>query len=128
MRRVPERLPLLNFLVKQGQGTSSRALVVVVRWLLLIKRRHAKLLMDESLMLTAAWSISVMCVVAEGRLVQVAELGHHGVDAAKETLIFFDDIELIGATSKSRDSFAQILWQYLERPIGLLAADEYFTN
>ena len=125
---MPERLPLLNFLVEQGQGASSRALVVVVRWLLLIERRHAKLLMNKSLMLTATWSVSVMCVVAEGRLVQVAELGHHGVDAAKETLIFFDHIELICATSKSCDSFAQVLWQYLERPVGLLAADEHFTN
>ena len=61
-------------------------------------------------MLTATWSVSVMRVVAEGRFVQVAELGHHSVDAAKETLIFFNHIELICATSESCDSFAQILW------------------
>ena len=47
VRRVPQRLPLLDFLVQKCQR------VLQVRRLLLIKRRHAKLLVDKSLMLAA---------------------------------------------------------------------------
>ena len=56
--------------------------------MLLIERRHAEFLVHQRLVLAARWSIPIMRVVAEGRLVQVAEcMWHDSIDPAKETLI-----------------------------------------
>ena len=58
--------------------------------MLLIERRHAKLLVHKCLVLAARWSIPIVRVVAEGWLVQVAErMGHDSIDPAKETLILY---------------------------------------
>ena len=73
-----------------------------------------------------------MGVISESSLVEVAQMGHHGVDAAQETLILFDNIKLIGTTTKTSDSFTKVLGQNLESPVCFLAADEnlayYNTN
>ena len=99
-----------------------------MRGLLLIEGRHTELLMHKRLMLTAAGPVSVMCVVAEGWLIQVSELGHHSVDAAKETLVFLNNIELVSAATHTSDGFAEVLREDLEGAISLLSTDEYLTD
>ena len=69
-----------------------------------------------------------MGVITESSLVEVAQMGHHGVDTAQETLIFFDNIQLIGTTTKTSDSFTKILGQNLECPVCFLAADENLAD
>ena len=99
-----------------------------MRRLLLIEGRHTELLMHERLMLTAAGPVPIMCVVAEGWLIQVSELGHDSVDAAKETLIFLYNIELVSAATHTSDGFAEVLREDLEGAISLLSTDEYLTD
>ena len=78
---MSQRLPLFNLLIQKCQRTSGCPLVVVMRWLLLIEGSHAELLVYERLVLAATWSVSIVRVVAEGWLVQVAKLGHHCIDS-----------------------------------------------
>ena len=81
--------------------------------LLLIKWRHSKLLMNESLMLAARRSVSIMGVVAVvrvvGGIVQISELWHDRIDAAKEAFVLLDHIKLIRTTTKASDCLAQVL-------------------
>ena len=63
---MTQRFTLFNLLVEMGQW------VLQVRWLLLVKRCHAELLMGESLVLAARWSVSIMRIVAECRFIQVS--------------------------------------------------------
>ena len=55
-------------------------------------------------------------------------MGHDSINATKETLIFFDDKELIAASTKSSDSLAQILRKDLQRAVCILATDENLTH
>ena len=79
-------------------------------------------------MFPAAWSVTIMSVIAEGGLVQVAKLWHDSVDAAKEALILLNHVELICAASHARDRLTEVLGENLERSISLLSTDEYFTD
>ena len=99
-----------------------------MRGLLLIERRHAKLLVDKRLVLSTTGPVTVMCVVAEGWFVQVAELGHDGIDSVYEAFIFLDHIELVRATTKTRNSLAEVLGQNLQRAICFLSTDEDLTD
>ena len=81
MRRVAQRLPLLNLLVEE------RKRVLQMRRLLLVERRHAELLVDERLVLATGRPVPVVRVVSEGGLVQVAQVRHHGVDSTEEAFV-----------------------------------------
>ena len=83
MSRVSQGLSLLNLLVDESQW------VLQVRRLLLIEGRHAELLVHEGLVLAARRSVTVVRVVAESVLVQVAKVGHHSVHTAQETFVFY---------------------------------------
>ena len=85
MCRMSQRLSFLNFLIKQGQWLLlliPTTRIVIMRWLLLVKRSHAEFLVYKSLMLSAAWSVAIVCIVSKSWLVQVAKLRHHSIDAA----------------------------------------------
>ena len=73
---MTERFPLFNLLVKTSEW------VLVLSQMLLIKGRHAKLLMDERLMLATRRSVAIVRIVAEVWIVQVAEcLWHDCIDS-----------------------------------------------
>ena len=99
-----------------------------MRGLLLVEGRHAKLLVHKCLVLSATGSVAIMCIVAEGWLVQVSKLGHNRVDTPHEALILLDHIQLVCAAAKARDSFAEVLRQYLEGAVCLLSTDEDLTH
>ena len=82
MSRMTKRLSFLNLLIEQRQ------------WILQIRRllvewRHAELLVHECLMLPARRSVSIMCVIPECSIIEVAQVWHHSVDASNEALILY---------------------------------------
>ena len=118
---MAQRLALFDLLVKQCKR------IVHVRSLLLVKWRHAEGLVHRDI-LAAGRSVSIMCVISETALVQIAKMRHDCIDASKETFILFNDEQLVAAASKAGNSFAQVLRQYLQRSICLLSADENLTD
>ena len=121
MRGVAQGLALFDLLVKQGKR------VVHVRRLLLVERRHAEWLVHRDI-LAAGRSVTIVCVVSETALVQIAKMRHDCIDAPEETFILFNDEQLVTAASKAGNRFAQVLRQYLQRSICLLSADENLTD
>ena len=82
MSRMTKRLSFLNLLIKERQ------------WILQIRRllvewRHAKLLVHESLMLPTWRSVSIMCVIPECSIIEVAQVWHHSIDASNKALILY---------------------------------------
>ena len=119
---MTEGLTLFNLLVEESQG------VLHVRGLLLVEGSHTKLLVHQGLVLAAGWAVTVVCVVSEGGVVQVAKMGHHCVHSAQESFVLFDHVELVASTTKAGDGFSQVLRQNLEGSIGLLSADKDFAD
>ena len=99
-----------------------------MRGLLLVEGSHTKLLVDESLVFSARGTVTIVSVVAESRLIQVAEMGHNCIDTTKESLILFNDIELITTATKSSNGLTQILRQNLQSSVCLFSTDEDFSN
>ena len=48
----------------------------------------------------------------------------HCVHSAQQTIVFFNHIELVAASTQAGDCLAEVLWQYLELAVRLLTADE----
>ena len=82
MSRMTKRLSFLNLLIKERQW-------ILQIWRLLVEWRHAELLVHESLMLPARWSVSIMCVIPECSIIEVAQVWHHSIDASDEALILY---------------------------------------
>ena len=118
---MAQGLALFDLLVKQGKR------VVHVRRLLLVERRHAEWLVHRDILATRR-PVTIVCVVSETALVQIAKMRHDCVDATKETFIFLNDEQLVASAAESGDSFAQVLWQNLQCSICLLSADENLAN
>ena len=89
---MAKRLSLFNLLIKERKW-------VLLVWLLLIEWGHSKLLVHEGLVFTSRWSVAIVGVVAEGRVVEVAKMGHNCVDSTQESFILLDHVELVSAAS-----------------------------
>ena len=62
--------------------------VLQVGWLL-VEGSHAELLVHECLVFAAGGSVPIVRVVAEGTVVQVAQVWHDGVDSTDEAFVLY---------------------------------------
>ena len=69
-----------------------------------------------------------MRVVSETAVVQIAEMRHHCVDSAEESLVLLNHKELVTAASQPSDRLSEVLREHLERAVCLLSANKDLSN